>query len=501
MKDIFQLFKISILLFLISCGQIPESAIESNENARIFPDYTDIHIPYNIAPLNFRIDNQYDNYVIHIYSEKGTPILLKSDNGKVIIPIKKWHNLLDLNREKQLAIDIYFADSLGKWKKFKQITNKILSTPIDPYLSYRLLPPGFQFWDELGIYQRNLEDFSEYPILSNNLIDNGCVNCHTYCNQNPDLMVMQLRVNPTGMLISKNSEIEVVNTKTPFNGSVATYTSWHPGGEIITSSVNKISQRFHNTGEQIREVFDGASDLICYDIARNEVFTDPMISSLERRETFPNWSADGKYLYFSSSPRNENPLDLEDHVKYDIMRISYDADNRKWGKLDTLLKASELEKSMVICKPSPDGNFVVFTATHHGSFPIYMKDADLYILNLNDLTYKRLKCNSEETESYHSWSSESKWMVFSSKRYNQHCARPFFTFIDENGNSTKPFVMPQKDPDFYDTYIMTYNVPELMKGKVNVRPNQLARATKSIKQAKLAPYVKVDSRSGATQLK
>ena len=36
----------------------------------------------------------------------------------------------------------------------------------------------------------------------------------------------------------------------------------------------------------------------------------------------------------------------------------------------------------------------------------------------------------------------------------------------ETGKAGKPFLMPQKDPDFYDTFTKTYNLPELIKQPV-----------------------------------
>lgn len=32
--------------------------------------------------------------------------------------------------------------------------------------------------------------------------------------------------------------------------------------------------------------------------------------------------------------------------------------------------------------------------------------------------------------------------------------------IDENGNASKPFLLPQKDPDFYHKTLFTFNVPD-----------------------------------------
>lgn len=77
-----------------------------------------------------------------------------------------------------------------------------------------------------------------------------------------------------------------------------------------------------------------------------------------------------------------------------------------------------------------------------------------------------LEINSAETDSYHCFSGAGHWFVFSSKRMDGLHTRPFFSYLDEEGNATKPFVLPQKDPEFYATFIKNYNIPELIKGEV-----------------------------------
>jgi len=44
--------------------------------------------------------------------------------------------------------------------------------------------------------------------------------------------------------------------------------------------------------------------------------------------------------------------------------------------------------------------------------------------------------------------------------------RPYFSYLDENGKASKPFVLPQKDPEFYNSFIQNYNIPELIVSEV-----------------------------------
>ena len=46
--------------------------------------------------------------------------------------------------------------------------------------------------------------------------------------------------------------------------------------------------------------------------------------------------------------------------------------------------------------------------------------------------------------------------------------RDYIAYIDEKGNACKPFLLPQKDTGFYDRFMMSYNIPEFITGKVKV---------------------------------
>ena len=86
--------------------------------------------------------------------------------------------------------------------------------------------------------------------------------------------------------------------------------------------------------------------------------------------------------------------------------------------------------------------------------------------------------NSSEVESYHSWSSNGRWVVFSSRRYDGNYTRPFFAHIDKNGHASKPFELPCADPDYHRQFLRSYNIPEFMQGPVTIRPQDFSDVLK-----------------------
>jgi len=471
-------------LLLIQCASVPESNLDSASriprNPVIDPDYRNTVLPPNIAPLNFRVQEEGTGYLIRLSGRTDQSIEVRSQDGRIDIPEKSWKKLLQQNSGDTIGLDVFVYNDDG-WRRFNRITNAVSSDPIDSYLTYRLINPAYNLWSRMGLYQRHLESFHESPILVNRAVNESCMNCHHPCLQKPENVMMHIRAGQaSGTFIHHNGRSMKVNTATDFNRAGA-YASWHPGGDLLAYSVNSLMIFFHAVGE-CRDVVDKKSNLVVYDIPGNRITTCPQISSPDRMETFPCWSPDGRYLYFASAPmidtyfiEKEGREDLAYHkIYYDLNRVAYDVETDQWGAVELIYSGKENRISAVMPRVSPDGRFVLFTVCDYGSFPIYLKSADLRMLDLESGDVHTLEeINSDQTESHHVWSSNGRWVVFSSKRRDNLLARPYISHVDTNGRFSKPFILPQKDPSFYDQFLKTYNVPELSRSAVPVSPQKI----------------------------
>jgi hypothetical protein len=494
---------ILIILCLQNCGKIiPGDYTEIDRLPNIDPDYTGIVIPPNIAPLNFKINEKGTEFYIDIYTDTGDGkhIRINAKKNIVMIPIKRWKANLSKSRGKELYIDIYQKDENSEWNKFRTIENKIAKEEIDSYVAYRLINLGYVMWREMGIYQRNVENFNESAIFTNRASGQNCMNCHSFANNNPKTMMFHMRGKYGGTMLLKDGRVNKVNTGTEYTMSAGVYPAWHPDGNHIAFSVNKIVQSFHAQKDRSIYVWDKASDLVVYDIQKNTITTSPKVST-KRTENLPNWSPDGKYLYFCSGPEwlvSKGEYNLS---QYDLMRIAYDVEANNWGEVEPILTAKETGKSVSFPRVSPDGKHLLFCMSDCGYFSIHYLSSDLYMLDLKTKKYRKLDINSEHSESFHSWSSNSRWFVFASKKKDGLCSRLYFSYVDTLGNVYKPFLMPQKNPTFYDTYIMNYNVPELIDGPVTVSHWNLTQvAHKEPVKARFDSTVNVDALSGATKI-
>ncbi len=353
----------------------------------------------------------------------------------------------------------------------------------------------------MGIYQRNIENFDESPIMENRSINGACVNCHSLSGNNPEKFMFHIRARHSGTLIYNNGKMEKVETKTDFTLASAAYGAWHPNGRHIAFSVNKINQNFYVFKDQSNEVSDKYSDLVVFDTKTNTLTTSGKVST-RSRENLPEWSADGKSIYYISTQEALTDS-LRMITKYSLMQIPYDVEKDIWGETDTLISSSKTGMSITFPRSSPDGKYIAFCMTNYGYFTIHHKTSDLYLLDIKTGRYRpATELNSNETESYHSWSTNSRWLIFSSRRIDGIHTRTFIAYLDENGNFHKPFVLPQKDPEKYNNYLLNYNRPELMTGKIRVSPQQIRDAVlKDAIPTTFDPNVDIDALSGASRIK
>ena len=482
----------NIIISLISCANIllHASCMETVSNPEILitapnisPDYTEVTIPATIAPLNFSVADTHDK--LHLMVEGGKSGSFEIQTSDYIaFPEKKWKQLLSENTGDKIILTLSVKSS-GKWKQYAPFSIYISPNPIDYGLAYRLIAPGYEVYSSMGIYQRNLSDFSQSPIIENSIIPGSCTNCHSFNQTQTQQMSLHVRGSNGGTIIKTGENMKIANTKTDETLSACVYPYWHPSGRFIAYSVNKTVQFFHSSRDKLIEVIDLASDIVVYDIETNELLSCNLLTT-DNFETFPAFSPDGKTLYFCCAAQQKMPEEYRE-VRYNLCSISFDASNKTFGtKVDTLIFANSESKSVSFPKPSFDGKFIMYTLLDYGNFGIWHPEADLYVLNLeNNTTHKLSEANSDYADSYHNWSSNSRWFVFGSRRMDRTYTRPYIAAIDENGQASKPFLLPQKNPNHYIYQLYSYNVPEFISSPVKFDANSVAEKMLSPEREKV----------------
>ena len=370
-------------------------------------------------------------------------------------------------------------------------TNRISRTPIPTHLTYRLIPPGYTGFNEVGIYQRDLTTFQERPLYRN--VQGSrvqCVNCHTYNNGDPGQYLFHTRAQNAGtQVVSQKYGNMKIQPQLPSGYKFGVYPAWHPSGDFIAFSCNDTSQIFYSTNPDKIEVMDSRSDLFLYRLKDGKVTMideDPTLF-----ECYPTWSPDGKYLVTSSArtPFKDLPEDQEgrekqmqekySQVMYDLSVRTFDEQTLTFSPRRILVNALTSKRSFTFPRISPDGRWLVFTVGPYGVFSIWHRTADLWILDIQKNEARAAtELNSNASESYHCFAANGRWMVFSSRRDDGVYTRPYFAAFDpETGKFSKPFKIPVEDPSEHTNRLLSYNIPEFSDGPVRESPRQLRLLT------------------------
>lgn len=465
-------------LLLAACAPKAPSAYDKTDSVpAIFPDYTDVTIPRNIAPMNFLIEDDADSYITVLksgsaeYSVKGSQVRISQS---------KWK---ELTNAPEINVQVY-ARKNGKWTAYAPFKMTV-SDEIDPYISYRIIPVAVESYEKLTIRQRNITNFKEKVVVSNTMIqDNAqgtCINCHHYQNGDTDNMMFHVRQYKGGTILVLDGKLNKVNMKTDSTISAGVYPSWHPTHDYIALSNNWTHQSVHAASHDKLEVIDENNDIILYNTSDNTVSVIENDSS--ELECFPGWSADGRTLYYVSAhyeapfgPDRKNQMFIDrKKLHFSLYSKPFDPDTRVWGKKELIYDAAAKDSSMTWPRVSPSGRWMVCCISTHGIFPLDQIASDFVIYDLNDYSYRYAdELNSPFAESYHSWSTNGKWLMFSTRREDGVHTRIYFSHIDENGHFSKPFALPQEDPDFNREFLYAFNIPEFMKEPVHITPRQFA---------------------------
>ena len=366
------------------------------------------------------------------------------------------------------------------------------SDPVDAPIFFREVPLPFDYANQYPEKIRyRLGYVAEAPqpkVLLENLP--LCGNCHSFSNDGSVLGMDVDYANDKGSYVL--TELEKQTDLTP--DKIISWSDFRREDKQLTfgllSSVSPDGRHAVSTVKD-RSIFVGLPENLAY----SQLFfpITGIIASYDRQtETFkalkgaddpdyvqsnPTWSPDGNTLFYARSkahhlknvedltgaiiPREAAAEFLENNkkFKYDIYKVPFN--NGEGGEPMPLKGASNNGMSNYFPKVTPDGKWVVFTQAE--SFMLLQPESRLYIVPAEGGEARLMNANTASMNSWHSFSPNGRWMVFSSKARGPY-TQLWLTHLDENGNDTPPVLL-----EHLMTEERAANIPEFL----NIEPGSV----------------------------
>jgi tetratricopeptide (TPR) repeat protein len=283
-----------------------------------------------------------------------------------------------------------------------------------------------------------------------------CANCHSFSN---DGRTMGMDVDgPQGdrgayALVPIASRVSIgykdVLTWNAFPGkpkdfmTIGFLSRVSPDGQHVISTVNEslYVQNFWNY--KINQVFYPTRGILAvFDRETRAISALPGADDPESVHCDPIWTPDGKTIVFARARARDAYITgrpaatyagdpNETPIQYDLYRVPFE--DGRGGVPEPIEGAGRNGMSNSFPKVSPDGRFIVYVQAKNGQ--LLRPDSKLYIVPFEGGTPRLMRANLPLMNSWHSFSPNGRWLVFTSKS-NTPYTQMFLTHIDAEGNDS-----------------------------------------------------------------
>jgi tetratricopeptide (TPR) repeat protein len=293
-----------------------------------------------------------------------------------------------------------------------------------------------------------------------------CGNCHSFSDSGKTLAMDVDYANDKGAYtitdISKQMKLTTSDIITwsdykrdPSNPTFGLLSQISPNGRFVVSTVKDRSVFLAKPDLAFSQLFFPIQGILAVYFRDTRTFASlPGADDTALVQTNPSWSPNGKYIVFAQSPvyhlknlrdKSKAILTPEEcsefltdakQFTYDLYRIPFN--EGKGGKAKPLAGASNNGKSNFFARYSPNGKWIVYCQAK--SFMLLQPDSKLNIMPAEGGKPRLMRCNTNCMNSWHSWSSNSRWLVFASKG-NSPFTQLFLTHVDDQGNDAPAVVL------------------------------------------------------------
>ena len=393
------------------------------------------------------------------------------------VPPDVWDRIVRRAGDAEVTLVIKGVKRRGVWGKARESVHvsqtvrfRISADSVDNAIVYRLVDPPFINLKTPDTFVRDVRQLRPRPFLKARR--QYCINCHNFSSKSGDTGKLGIQVRYVGrtpfehtvyLAVCDLQTRRIIKTLLPFQLQMTTFMSWSPDGRKLAVSANQQLFSVQPYVQEAQNTQQSSSDVAMVDLDAGTSLLLQGACDNGMLETFPRWTPDGSHIIFCKAPQKLHPR----LTKYSLMSIPYN--DGRGGEPRVLIDANgENGRSNYYPRFSPDGKWFSFVQSDFGS--LIKSSSDIILLAADKLMQpdpekhlKPLRSNAQNAaDSWYSWSSNSRWIVFATKRDDGVYARLYMTHIDDEGNASPAVRLPlAKVP------LMSFNIPEFV---ANVPP-------------------------------
>jgi hypothetical protein len=334
---------------------------------------------------------------------------------------------------KEFTATVFMASD-GITSKSPPVRILIAPAAIQEKIAYRLVQPLFNpvLPNSIKIFSFNQRN----PFTLIEFSGGSCAGCHAYSNNTAFFNIKKLADRRLFIALQQGRRFQFYQKKI----GEFTFFGNSPDGKYMLIAMNSFG--FFVNKNTITEPFDypyQRGDIYWFDLQKQTLNPLPGACDPNYVEDMPSFSPDGKYVVFSRyqpEVKHTNPPTAVIRA-IDLFKVPF---NHGQGGIPAPMKnASFNHQYQYFARYAPNGKWLSFCRGDGFKGIFARASSDIYLLSADEDHLIKLNLNRNGImDSWHYWSNDSHWLIFSSNREANRLTAIYLVYIDEQGNDYPP---------------------------------------------------------------